>query len=76
MKLSDLKKDDRAIIKKINADKALKQRLSSFGVGKGAELSVETYSIGKKTYEIIVNDTMIALRDEEAKKIEVEKIHE
>jgi len=74
MKLSDLKKGDQAIIKKIVAEESLKQRLASFGVGKEAELIVETYSIKRKTYEIIVDGTMIALRDEEAKKIEVEKI--
>ena len=74
MKLSDLQKGDHATIKKINAEESLKQRLASFGVGRGAELTVETYSIKRKTYEIIVEGTMIALRDEEAKKIEVEKI--
>ena len=74
MKLSDLKKGDQATIKNINAEESLKQRLASFGVGRGAELIVETYSIKRKTYEIIVEGTMIALRDEEAKKIEVEKI--
>jgi ferrous iron transport protein A len=76
MRLSDLKKGDRAVIKRIDADGALKQRLSSFGVGRGAELVIETYSIGRKTYEIIVNDTMIALRNEEAERIDVEKINE
>jgi len=74
MKLSDLKKGDQATIKNINAEESLKQRLASFGVGRGAELIVETYSIKRKTYEIIVDGTMIALRDEEAKKIEVDKI--
>jgi Fe2+ transport system protein FeoA len=74
MKLSDLKRGDRAIIKRIDADESLKQRFASFGMVKGVELRVETYSINKKTYEIIVDDTMIALRDEEAKKIEVEKL--
>jgi len=74
MRLSDLEKGDRAIVKKINADESLKQRLASFGVGKGVQLVVETYSINKKTYEINVDDTMLALRDEEADKIEVEKI--
>jgi len=74
MKLSDLKKGDQATIKKINAEESLKQRLASFGVGRGAELIVETYSIKRKTYEIIVDGTMIALRDKEAQEIEVEKI--
>ena len=74
MTLIDLKKGDHAIIKKIDADESLKQRLTSFGIGRGAELMVETYSMKRKTYEIIVDGTMIGLRDEEAKKIEVEKI--
>ena len=42
MKLSDLKKGDQAIIKKIDAEESLKQRLASFGVGRGEELIVET----------------------------------
>jgi len=76
LKLSDLEIGDRAIVKRVDAEESLKQRLASLGVGRGARLNVETYSIGKKTYEIVVDGTMIALRDEEAKKIEVEKINE
>jgi Fe2+ transport system protein FeoA len=75
LKLSDLKKGDRAIIKRIDADESLKKRLASFGVGKGSELIVETCSIGKKTFEIIVDGTMIAIRGGEAKRVEVEKIN-
>jgi Fe2+ transport system protein FeoA len=74
MRISDLEKGDRAIIKRINADESLKQRLASFGMGRGVEIEVETYSIKRKTYEINVDNTMVALRDEEADKIEVEKV--
>jgi len=52
VRLDSLNRGDRAIIKKIDATGSLKQRLASFGVGKGAELTVENYSIGRKTYEI------------------------
>jgi len=74
MKLSDLHKGDRALIKKIDTDEALKTRLGSFGVIRGSELTVEACSIGKQTMEILVDGTLIGLRGEEAKQIEVEKI--
>ena len=74
MKLSELHKGDRAIIKKIDSSEDLKTRLASFGVVRGSELSVEACSIGKQTMEIMVDDTFIGLRAEEAEEIEVEKI--
>lgn len=73
MRLNELHKGDRALIVKIHADKALKDRLSSFGVMRGEELTVKGCSIGKQTMEIEVGSTLIALRAEEAEKIEVEK---
>ena len=76
MKLSELKKGDSAKIIAIDAAEDLKRRLRSFGVIKGSELSVETYSLAKKTIEIMVDDTLIGLRAAEAEKIEVEKISE
>jgi ferrous iron transport protein A len=74
MNLIDLKKDDKVIIIKIHAEKALKDRLNSFGIMKGEELVVKGYSLGKQTVEIKVGSTYIALRANEAQKIEVEKI--
>ncbi len=74
MKLSELHKGDRAIIKKIETDEALKQRLFSFGVGCGSEFSVEACSIRNQTIEIEVEGTLIGLRASEASKIEVEQL--
>jgi ferrous iron transport protein A len=74
MKLIDLQKENKATIIKINADKALKNRLNSFGVMRGEELTVKGCSLGKQTMEIEVGSTLIALRADEAKRIEVEKI--
>ena len=74
MRLSDLHKGDRALIKKIDTEEALKTRLASFGVVRGSELTIEACSIGKQTMEILVDGTLIGLRGEEAKQIEVEKI--
>jgi len=74
MKLSELNKGDSATILAIDATEDLKQRLRSFGVIKGSQLRVETYSLAKKTIEIMVDETLIGLRSKEADKIEVEKI--
>ena len=72
MLLSSLQKNKKSIIKKINADDELKQRLSSFGVTVGSEVEVVECSLGKNTIKIVCEETAIALRLEEAKKIEVE----
>lgn len=74
MVLSDLHKGDKAEIIKINADSALKDRLNSFGVMRGETLSIIGCSLARQTMEIEVGSTRIALRAEEAKKIEVEQI--
>ena len=74
MKLSELIKGDKAEIVKINADKALKDRFSSFGVMQGEELLVKGCSIAKQTMEIKVGSTLIAVRADEADKIEIEKL--
>jgi len=74
MKLSELHKGDRATIVKINTNEDLKSRLLSFGVARGSELSVEVCSLGKQTIEIMVDDTLIGLRVDEARNIEVEKL--
>ena len=74
MKLTELTKGEKAEITKIHAEKALKDRLSSFGVMRGEELLVKGCSLAKQTMEIEVGSTLIALRKDEADKIEIEKI--
>ena len=74
MKLSELVKGNSAEIVKVHADKVLRDRLTSFGVMRGEELTVRGCSLAKQTMEIEVGSTLIALRADEAEKIEVEKI--
>jgi Fe2+ transport system protein FeoA len=76
MKLSELRKGDRAVIVKMNTNEVLKIRLVSFGVARGSELSIEACSLGKQTIEILVDGTLIGLRVDEASNIEVEKLEE
>ncbi|RLA78904.1 MAG: ferrous iron transport protein A [Epsilonproteobacteria bacterium] len=75
MKLIDLTKDSRAEILKINAEKALKDRLQSFGVMRGEEILVKGCSLAKQTMKIEIGSTLIALRRDEAEKIEVKKLN-
>jgi len=74
MVLSDLRKGMQAEIVKIHADKALKDRLTSFGVMRGETLLVKGCSLAKQTMEIEVGSTLIAVRADEAEKIEVKQV--
>jgi ferrous iron transport protein A len=65
-----------AVITCIKADEDLKQRFFSFGVRRGSEFRVKAVSITNATIEIEVGTTMLALRREEAKSIEVSPICE
>ncbi|MCU7835706.1 MAG: ferrous iron transport protein A [gamma proteobacterium symbiont of Taylorina sp.] len=73
MTLNNLSKGDSAIIYRVNADKELKNRFNSFGLTKGARVYVEYHSLAKKTMEVRINQTRIALRTQEAEHIELEQ---
>ena len=75
MFLNELKRGDRAKIVDIQADKALRDRFSSFGIMRGEELIVKECSIAKKTMEISVGNTSIAIRAIEAEKIKIDKLN-
>jgi len=72
--LLDCKKACRVKVLKLNAVTELKQRLISFGIMKEAEIEVLEHAPGKKTIEVKVGKMRIALRDQEAELIEVEKL--
>jgi Fe2+ transport system protein FeoA len=76
LKLIELKKGQSAIVKKIEASYDLKRRFFSLGLIKGAKVEVVDCSLAKSTIELKVEDTLIALRDSEAKAIEVEILNE
>ena len=74
MKLTELSKGDKAVIVKITADKALRDRFISFGMMHGEELVIKGCTLAKQTIEIEVDSTLIALRRDEAEKIEVKQV--
>ena len=72
--LLDCHKACKVQVVKLNAKTDLKQRLISFGIMKGASIEILEHAPAKSTIEIKVGKMRIALRAEEAKLIEVEKI--
>jgi len=73
-KLNKLHKGDRAVIIKVHAEKALRDRFASFGIMRGEEIMVKACSLAKQTMEIEIGATAVALRAEEAERIEVKKL--
>lgn len=73
MTLDKLNIGDRAIVKSINCENALKNRFYSFGIVRGSTISIEKITLTKSTIEIKINTTKVALRVKEASSIEVEK---
>lgn len=61
------------LVKKLHTTGALRQRLISFGILKSVEIKYLASTNLHATYEIQVGKMIIALRKEEAIKIEVEK---
>ena len=74
MKLSDLKDKEKAIIKSLKCNDDLKQRFYSFGIIQGGVVCMNKISLNNNTMVLDVDGTEVAIRIEEAKQIEVEKI--
>ena len=73
MRLSELNMGESGIIKKIYAKEPLKSKLLSIGFARGEKVKVLKHTLAKNTYEVEVNNIPVALREEEAREIEVEK---
>jgi len=72
--LIDSQKNSKVTVVKLNAATDLKQRLISFGIMKGAVITVLEHAPAKSTIEVKVGKMRIALRAKEAELIEVEDI--
>ena len=72
--LKDCNKACKVKVIKLNAQSDLKQRLISFGIMKESLIEVLEHAPAKSTIEIKVGKMRIALRAQEAKLIEVEKV--
>jgi len=72
--LSDLKTGEKAVVLKVKADGELKQRLASLGLRKNSAIEVKALSLNKNTIEVEIGTSLIALRFDEAKEIEVKTV--
>ena len=72
MKLNEILKGQLVVVTAVNAGRELKNRFSSFGLVKGAVIYIEGHSLARKTMDIRINKTHIALRSSEAETIEVD----
>jgi len=71
MKLSDVSVHQKVTIKTINCDEELKKRFYSFGIRRNSTVIIENISFAKNTIGLNIDGTLVALRMEEAKTIEV-----
>ena len=74
MKLCDLKNGEKAKIIKIGKIGELKKRLVDMGITAGEIIKLERNAPLGDPQEYIIKSTRIAIRKEDAKNIEVEKI--
>ena len=74
MTLDQVKIGQKFLIKDITANEELKKRFYSFGIIKGANVKLEAMSLKKNILEINVEDTLIALRIDEAKTIKIKNL--
>jgi len=70
--LTQVKFGQEYTIKKITAEEPLKSRLLSFGFAKGNSVTVIEYTLTRQTYDVRIEDSQVALRNEEATSILVE----
>ena len=71
MKLSECKVGQAVIISEINCNKNIKEKLAILGVVKNAKIVVERYASCGGPVEIKVRDFYLAIRKNQAEKIEV-----
>ncbi len=71
MRLVDLKEGQEALVVRIDADEDLKRRFASLGLRRGSQIVIKAFSLNKSTIEIKIGSTLLALRKEEADKIQV-----
>ena len=53
----------------ITAAEPIRSRLNSMGFSKGSKVTIVDFTLTKQTYKVIIEDTKVAIRKEEAVKI-------
>lgn len=74
MHLIQLQIGENAVIDQVRVEGALKERLASLGLLRNESISVIHFGWFKSTVQVMINQSLIALRKEEAACIEVHKV--
>ena len=74
MRLSEMKKNQTAIIVRVGGNGALRRRILEMGILKGSEIYVEKYAPLKDPIEVIIKGYHLSLRVEEAAQIMVDNV--
>lgn len=74
MCLLQMKIGEMAAVDAINVNSVLKQRLCAMGLTRDAHICVKHFGCFKSTVQIRINRSLIALRKDEAKLIEVHSL--
>ena len=76
MNIFNLKLNEKKKIKKINHDSSVKRRLYDLGLTKGAKIELMLISPSKCIKAYHIRDSLIAIRNKDAKKIEISGLDE
>lgn len=76
MILTDLKLGESAIIKKLNNNNYIKRRLMDIGITKNNIIKCELENIDKSFKAYTINNSLIAIRKEDANNIIVEVLYD
>ena len=74
IRLNKIKKNNTGIIKQIGGNETFKVRLYDMGLNKGEKITCILVSPGKHMKAYLIKNTLISLRDSDAKSIMVEVI--
>ena len=76
MYLNNVKNNEYYIVNKINASEKIKRRLYDIGLVYGTKIKLLFNSPSKKIKAYLIRDSIIAIRNNDASKIEVSKFND
>lgn len=76
MYLNSIKNSEHYIVNKINASEKIKRRLYDIGLINGTKIKLLFKSPSNKIKAYLIRDSIIAIRDNDASKIEVSELND
>ena len=76
MYLNNLENNEYYTIDKINASEKIKRRLYDIGLVNGTKIKLLLISPSKKIKAYLIRDSILAIRDSDASKIEVKRLND